>query len=159
MIHFVLHARGEQPVGFEYLRVAVLVEIAYADRVRTFDLGKMIGQAEAAFFGQLEFVRRPDNFRIDQFNWLRIFVLARHVANDYAAGIADLGRRQPDPRHSIHGLQHIAHEVAHGLVDRLDRAAFDLKARIGRKDDGQQGHRRRSLSNKPCKTLSCRRYL
>ena len=53
---------------------------------------------------------------------------------------ADLRRRQADAGRGVHRLQHVVHQLAHLGVDRLDRLGLLLEARIGRREDGQEGH-------------------
>lgn len=44
MIHLMLDAGGKQPVRFEFAQLVVLVEIAHADRGRSYDIRIVVGQ-------------------------------------------------------------------------------------------------------------------
>ena len=49
MVDFMLHAMGEQPFRRELGFLAVIVEIFDAHFRRTFDIGQLLGDGEAAF--------------------------------------------------------------------------------------------------------------
>ena len=67
-------------------------------------------------------------------------VLAVDVEHDDALQLADLRRGEADAGRGVHRLQHVVHQLAHLGIDRRDRLGLLLEARIGRGEDGQEGH-------------------
>src|SRR4051812_23536844 len=66
VVDLVLDAGGEQPVGVLLVHLAVEIGKAEADLRRALDLFIIFGDREAAFLVNRQFLRRGDDFRIDE---------------------------------------------------------------------------------------------
>src|SRR5690349_7333223 len=64
MIHLVLEAGREQPVGVQLLGRVVLIEVAHMDARRPLDLGELLRQREAPFLERRLLVGCPDDLRV-----------------------------------------------------------------------------------------------
>ena len=53
---------------------------------------------------------------------------------------ADLRRGEPDARRVVHGGQHVVHETAQVGIDALDGLGPLAQDRIGKLEDGTDGH-------------------
>jgi hypothetical protein len=140
VIHLVLQADRQQPLGLDLAHGAGLVEIARAHAAWARDLGVMLGQRQTALLEGHPFLRCPDDLRIGHAHRRALAVLLGHVEDDDAQGLADLRRRQPDPRGGVHRLEHVVHEAADPVVDGDDRPRLGLQPRIGRDEDFEQSH-------------------
>ena len=131
MIDLVLQYAREQPLGLDQLLLAVEIDIAHPHLRRPLDLFGDFGNRKTAFLVHDRFVRRPDQFRVDQRDRMLGLLAARRVDGDHALCDADLHRGEPDARRVVHGLEHVLRERPHLLVDARDRRRFLPQQRIG----------------------------
>jgi hypothetical protein len=75
MIDLMLQTRGEQPIGFDLVRLSLEIEIVHLDASRTLDLFVIFRDRQAAFLIDAFLFRAPDDFRIDEDLRLRRLVL------------------------------------------------------------------------------------
>src|SRR5687767_567807 len=96
VVDLVLDADGQKAIGFLFLRLAVVIDIAEPHARRPLHLRIIIGDRQTTLFvdGALV-VRAPDDLRIDQEQRAFWLLLARNVDGHNAARLAHLDRRQP----------------------------------------------------------------
>ncbi len=140
VIHLMLDAGRQQPVGLQHADLILLVEIADLDLRRPRHVGIMFGQGQAAFAEGHDLVRLPDEFRVDQLVRLGRVAVAGAVDDDDAQGLADLRRGETDSRGEIHRFEHIVHQAAQRRVHGRDRTSLHLEARVGSGEDVEKGH-------------------
>ena len=104
VIHFVLDANGEQPVGIELKRFALSVQCPHRDVLSTFHFFKNTRYRQTAFLA-VRGATAGDYFRVDED--LKLVVRLRNVDNNDALMDVDLGSCQADSRRGVHGIRHI----------------------------------------------------
>jgi hypothetical protein len=100
----------------------------------------VLGHRQAALLVNGVLVRGLDDLGIGQHDRAGLDVLAVDVEHDDALQHADLRRGEPDAGRLVHRLQHVIHQLAHLGIDRGDRLGLLLETRIGRGEDGPNGH-------------------
>jgi hypothetical protein len=76
-----------------------------------------------------------DDLGIDHDEGSRLVVLFSGINHQQAARHTHLHRREPHAWCRIHRRQHIVGELAHGVVDALDRQRCLAQDRVGEGDD------------------------
>ena len=113
VIHLVLDADREQPVGLELERLAVAVECAHARCVsaRAVNVSKMPGTDRQPSSASTV----PSRSRISGLMKASgCGSVLRHVDDQHSLVDVDLRRGQADARRRIHGLEHVVDQPAHG---------------------------------------------
>src|SRR6185369_4384939 len=127
MIHLVLDADREEPLGLELERLAVAVERADFDLRSAIDVVVELGHGQAAFLG----IRRAfgaQDLGVDQA--MRLRSVRRDVADQDPLVNIDLGRGQTDARRGIHGLEQILDKAPDIGVDFCDRFGANSQPRV-----------------------------
>ena len=156
VVHFMLDADGEQAFAVDLLRLAVIVEELHPHARRALDVLIKVGNREAAFLARDHFVGGPGYLGVHEVHrlagredlflrgFLEVFAVLVHRAGDVddedALGHADLDRGQADARCVVHGLEHVIHQRAQVVRDFLHGFGDLLEARVGRDEDGPEGH-------------------
>jgi len=89
--------------------------------LETFDIGRQIHDAQAAFFIDLVSFM-ADYARIDHDHGLLSMLKFTHIDNNQLDGFADLGRGKPDTGGIIHGLGHV--------LDQFFKACIEISYRF-----------------------------
>ena len=140
MVHLVLQADGEKPVGLQRLLRAMLVEIFGLDGFGAFHIVPDFGHRQAALFHHFGLVRGPGDDGIDEDARVLASVALVDIHHQHALGHADLDGGQADAVGVIHGLDHVGDQRADFRIDRRDRLGHRFEARIGRGKDGANAH-------------------
>ncbi len=100
---------------------------------------------------QMRFLGHLDDLGVDEFHRLaglmdvlagdRVAVAPLGVDDDNLLMDADLHRGEADAVRGVHGFEHVIHQRTHLVGDRLHGSGFLLEARIGRDNEGEDGHR------------------
>src|SRR3984957_8334123 len=151
VVDFMLQGGRHKPLRLNFLWRSVAIEIAGADARRPLDLFVIFGDRQAAFLVNRLLLRRPDDLRIDKKLRLRRLALLGEIEHDDALGDADLNRGETDSRRVMHGLDHLVHQLAQGVVDGLYRLARLAQPRVGQNDDRTNGHGRRTREGRVIK--------
>ena len=141
MVHLVLQAGGEQPVGFEHAeclpsrsRYSALMR---AGRSTSSQISGTERQPSSNIAISSD---APEDFRIDEGARLFLAVLLVEIHHDDALGHADLHRGQADAVGLVHAVDHVVDQPADLVIDLVDVVRDRFEARIGRGKDGADGH-------------------
>lgn len=144
MVHFVLDTGRQQTLDVPFPDFIFVVEIAHPDRIGPGHSGKLIGQRQTAFLAFCIHIGNRYNLGVGHINGIGFVVGARHINHNDALIQTDLRRGQPNTIGRVHAFEHIVHEATNLLIHGRDRPTLDFEARVGRDDDGHNGHGGRS---------------
>src|SRR5262245_21018278 len=117
VIHLVLDADRQQPLGFQRERLAVLVVGAHFHALGTLHELVDTGHRKTVFL-DVGLASRFDNLRIDQ-HYQRVVALG-DVDDDHPLVHVDLSRREADPRRRVHGFRQVGDELLQAFVEDGD---------------------------------------
>ena len=145
MVHLMLEAGGEQAVQPLLVLLAVAIEPACGDHCGALDLGILVGDRQTAFVIDRMLLGLRDDLRVDEYErplhrFAAFFLRLLKVDHQQPLSHADLDRRQADAGRVVHRLEHVVDERLELVVESLDGGGNDAKPRVGRLDDGQDGH-------------------
>src|SRR5690606_18296995 len=118
VVHFVLDADRQKPVGVEFVGFAVFIQRTYADAGGTFNFVVDARDRQTAFLVNLKVVAFPDDLRVDEH--AQVIALFGDIDNDNAFMDINLSGSQPHTRRVIHGLGHVTIQLADAVIDLAD---------------------------------------
>ena len=141
MVDLVLDAGGHQAFAVALAKLAIAVEIADAHGSGPRHDLEHFGDRQAALLIFGGFLRGGDNLRIDEILRLpRLFLVLDEIHHHDALRHPDLDGGETDAGGGVHGVEHVVHEGADVVGDRLDRGGNALQQRIGQDDERVSGH-------------------
>mmetsp|Transcript_49610 Transcript_49610/g.116521 ORF Transcript_49610/g.116521 Transcript_49610/m.116521 type:complete len:227 (+) Transcript_49610:181-861(+) len=138
VVHLVLHADRQQPVGIELEHLAVAVERAHGHLGMARHLVVDLRYRQAALLAIHHLLAELDQLGIDQ-HPRRVAVL-RGVDDDDALMHVHLRGRQPDAVGGVHGFQHVVDQLADAGVDLGHGLGDRVQPRVGIAKDGELSH-------------------
>ena len=136
MVQLVLHTDREQAVGLELEGLAVDVQRLAADAGGALDFIVDARHRQAAFFVDLVVVAAPGDLGIDQRQ--QLVAVFGHVDHDQALMHVHLRGGQTHAGRVVHGLGHVAGQLADALVDLGHGLGFLVQARVRVAKDGSK---------------------
>ena len=137
-----LNTGGEQPFRQNLLRFATHILKLHPHRGGPLHLLIIIRNGEAPLLINRHFCRRPDDFRIDEGDRLRLFLLAGHIYSHHALHRANLHGGKPHARRIIHGFKHIICQSLQSRVKGDNRGRNQAQTCIGQNNKRANGHDR-----------------
>ena len=134
-----LDAHGQQAIGVDHAAVAVFIQRTHAHLDGALHAIVHAGYGKAAFVAGLAFFAEPLDFGVDQHHAL--VARFRHIHHHHALVYIDLSGSQAYAIGFVHGVEHIVHECADGVVHGLYRAGDGVQLGIGIHQNGKQGHK------------------
>ena len=131
VVEFMLEAGCQETVGLQQMLLAVTADMPDGDRRRALHFGIIFGDRQAAFLVDRAFLRRLQDFRIDEHHRLLRIAFLGDIDHKQAAGNADLDGGETNARRLIHGLQHVVGELQNRVVDTFDGLGDLAQQRIG----------------------------
>ena len=138
VVHLVLDTNGEQPLGFEFIRLPVLVKCFHVYPLCTVHFVEIAGYRKAAFLVFAASLVR-EKLGIDQHPTLVFFL--RHIDDRELKRKAYLGCGQADAGGGVHGLEHVFDRARKRRIEDLYRRADFAQAGIRKMQNSQYCHR------------------
>src|SRR5262245_38171110 len=139
VIHLVLDADREQPLGLERERLAVLIVGAHLDALGALHQLVDAGHGKATFL-DVRLSGRFHDLGVHQHD--QRVVPVGDVDHDDLLVHVDLGGREADARRRVHGFGHVGDELLQALVEHGDRRSDLVEAGVGVAEDVQNRHLR-----------------
>ena len=102
MVHFVLKADGQKPVGINFKGISVTSQRTDTDMRSPLHLVVDVGQRQTAFFAGTASLGTQE-FRIDENHGL--ITLLAHIEHEHSPMYIDLGSGETDSLGRVHGFQ------------------------------------------------------
>jgi hypothetical protein len=120
MIDLVLERAGQEPGALDRVFVAQPIQAFHDDPFGAGHCGRESRNAQAALFLELHAVAF-DKFRVDHRVEPRRVFSERQIDHENLQRLADLGRRQANPRRRVHRFDHVVDQLVDVIRQRLDR--------------------------------------
>ncbi|MNO88576.1 hypothetical protein D3C76_800310 [compost metagenome] len=135
-----LDAHREQTFGNFLERFAVAVQRLDLHLLRAVDVLVEAGHRQAAFLVLIHLFGQRFELGVDEHP--RLGLVLGQIHDDDALVHVHLGGGQADAGGFVHGFEHVVDQLAHGVIDHLDRFGDRAQARIGEFENVQDGHMR-----------------
>ena len=140
MVDLMLEAGGEQAVGLDLLMGSHTVLIADLHPRWALDDFIIFRDRKTPLLVVRLIVGRPEDLRVHEEHGRGRFVLLGEIHHHDAQGLGDLDGGEANARRVIHGLEHVIHQGADGIVHHFDSLGHEAQTWVGNADDGSQGH-------------------